>query len=345
MRYYVTYGFALWLVGAIAVRLIGHYLFAFPIVLLTFTLTIPLLALVVWRLFAARRLAATQRPLAAIALVLPGMALDVFCVLYAATLFPNLSAAEHLVLAAWLLEAYAVGLASALIPARVALGCRLLKMATAPNPPAPRLLQEAELPRIPRQARSQAKRQAVLAAALRLFSERGYEAVGIEEIATAAQTGVGSVYAYFRSKQQLLLVLMQTYLAVLQELDLRAPFTEAPGDRVSAIASALRQALVPDRAYAGLWRAWREAVSRHAELRPRDAAIAEWMRLGVATLIEGARASGRLRPDLDVVATAAVINAIAWQLSLVPPHDEAAVIAAAANMIFHAIFTDAEIER
>jgi hypothetical protein len=50
------------------------------------------------------------------------MALDVFCVLYAATLFPNLSAAEHLVLAAWLLEAYAVGLASALIPARFALG-------------------------------------------------------------------------------------------------------------------------------------------------------------------------------------------------------------------------------
>jgi hypothetical protein len=122
MRYYVLYGFALWLVGVIAVRLIGHYLFAFPIVLLTFALTIPLLALVVLRLFAARRLAAPQRPLAAIALVLPGMALDVFCVLYAATLFPNLSAAERLVLAAWLLEAYAVGLASALIPARTALG-------------------------------------------------------------------------------------------------------------------------------------------------------------------------------------------------------------------------------
>jgi hypothetical protein len=50
------------------------------------------------------------------------MALDAFCVLYAATLFPNLSAAEHLVLAAWLLEAYAVGLASGLIPARFALG-------------------------------------------------------------------------------------------------------------------------------------------------------------------------------------------------------------------------------
>jgi AcrR family transcriptional regulator len=218
-------------------------------------------------------------------------------------------------------------------------------MTAAPNPPAPRLLQEAELPRIPRQARSRAKRQALLAAALRLFSERGYEAVGIEEIAAAAQTGVGSVYAYFRSKQQLLLVLMQEYLDVLQGLDLSAPFSEVAEDRVATIASALRQALVPDRAYAGLWRAWREAASRYLELRPLDAAIAEWMRLGVATLIEGARTSGHLRPDLDVVSTAAVINAIAWQLSLASPHDEAAVIAAAANMIFHAIFTDAEMER
>jgi AcrR family transcriptional regulator len=213
-------------------------------------------------------------------------------------------------------------------------------MASAPNPPAPRLIEEAQLPRIPRQARSRALRQALLDAALRLFSERGYETVGIEEIAAAAQTGIGSVYAYFRGKQQLLLMLMQEYLAVLQGLDLSAPF--AAEDRVAAIESALRRALVPDRDYAGLWRAWREAVSRYEELRPLDLAIAEWMRLGVAALIEEGRASGRLRPDLDVSATAAVINAIAWQLSQVSPPDETAVIAAAAKMIYHAIFTDAQ---
>ncbi len=211
-------------------------------------------------------------------------------------------------------------------------------MAPPPNPPAPRLIETAELPRVPRQARSQAKRQALLDAALRLFSARGYEAVGIEEIAAAAQTGVGSVYAYFRSKQQLLLVLVQDYLAVLQALDLRAPFATA--DPVSAIEWALRRALVPDRAYAGLWRAWREAALTHEELRPLDRAITEWMRDAVAALIEDARDSGRLRPELDVSATAVVINAIAFQLGQGALADDAAVVAAAAKMISHAIFAD-----
>ncbi len=205
-------------------------------------------------------------------------------------------------------------------------------------PPAPRLVEEADLPRVPRQERSRAKRQALLDAALRLFAQRGYEAVGIEEIAAAAHTGVGSVYAYFRSKQQLLLVLMQDYLAVMQALDLGSPF--AAGDRALAVESALRRALMPDRAYAGLWRAWREAALTHEELRPLDRAIAEWMRVSVAVLIEDARGSGRMRQGLDVSATAAVINAIAWQLSQVPEEDDEAVLAAAARMIYHAIFAD-----
>src|SRR5215813_1056505 len=145
-------------------------------------------------------------------------------------------------------------------------------MATSTPAPAPLLIDEAELPRLPRQARSRATRRSVLAAALRLFAERGYDAVGIEEIAATARTGVGSVYAYFRSKRQLLLVLMQEYLGIMQALDLRSPFTAH--DPVVAIEHALRQALVPDRAYAGLWRAWRDAVLSHEELRPLDHAMA-----------------------------------------------------------------------
>ncbi len=119
MRFYVVYGFALWLVGTVALRLVGQYLFAFPLVLLTFALTVPALTLVVLRIYAARRIEPSQRPLVAIALALPGMLLDILSVTFAATIFPDIPAAEHGLLAAWLLEAYAVALASAFIPARV----------------------------------------------------------------------------------------------------------------------------------------------------------------------------------------------------------------------------------
>ncbi len=119
MRYYAAYGFALWLVGTIALRVVGQYLFSFPAVLLTFALTIPALTLVPLRIYAARRLEPSQRPLAAIALALPGMLLDILTMTFASTIFPHIPAAEHGLLAAWLLEAYAVALASAFIPARV----------------------------------------------------------------------------------------------------------------------------------------------------------------------------------------------------------------------------------
>lgn len=48
-----------------------------------------------------------------------------------------------------------------------------------------------------------AKRQQIIAAALQVFSEKGYHKAKIEEIAQAAQVGKGTVYEYFRSKEQL----------------------------------------------------------------------------------------------------------------------------------------------
>jgi AcrR family transcriptional regulator len=204
----------------------------------------------------------------------------------------------------------------------------------------PRLVDDADLPRVPRQARGRAMRAALLAAALRLFGARGYEAIGVEEIATQAGTGVGSFYAYFRGKQQILLVLLQEYLGALWALDLMA--TELGADPPEAIERALRRALAPDRAYAGLWRAWREAVLTRPELRPIDGHITRRMQAYVAAMIERARPTGRVRPDLDVGATAYLANALMLQLAQAGElEDEDAVLAAAARMLSHAIFVDA----
>lgn len=205
-------------------------------------------------------------------------------------------------------------------------------------PALPRLLDERDLPRIPQQVRSRTKRDALLAAALTLFGSRGYEAVSIEDIVDCAKTGVGTFYAYFRSKTQLLLVLMQRYLETMLALDL---LTEMSGRSPSeAIATSVYRAFVPDRAYAGLWRAWREAVVVESELGDLDREIRGWMDDYVVLLIDQAATLGPLRPDLDRQAMATVLNGLLLQLSQYPLEHSKAVLDATVKMIYHALFCD-----
>jgi AcrR family transcriptional regulator len=49
----------------------------------------------------------------------------------------------------------------------------------------------------------QSRREAVLEAALRLFTERGFEATSVPQVAASAGVGVGTIYRYFASKEAL----------------------------------------------------------------------------------------------------------------------------------------------
>lgn len=63
----------------------------------------------------------------------------------------------------------------------------------------------------------QSRAEAVLAAALKLFTERGYEATSVPQIATAAGVGVGTIYRYFASKEVLVNELFRTWKGRLLE--------------------------------------------------------------------------------------------------------------------------------
>lgn len=52
------------------------------------------------------------------------------------------------------------------------------------------------------------KRERIFAAALRIFSQRGFETATVEEIAREANVGKGTIYLHFRSKEELLHYLM-----------------------------------------------------------------------------------------------------------------------------------------
>src|SRR5437879_11147599 len=66
--------------------------------------------------------------------------------------------------------------------------------------------------REPQQERSQKTKENILRAAERLFDKRGYEEVTSHEIADAAGVAIGSFYAYFADKEQLLLLLLEQRL-------------------------------------------------------------------------------------------------------------------------------------
>jgi AcrR family transcriptional regulator len=85
------------------------------------------------------------------------------------------------------------------------------------------------MPRRSQQDRSRSTRAALVAAARRLFAERGYQRVPAEEIVTTAGVTRGALYHHFADKQELF----------------RAVFEELEGEVAAEIAAAI--AAAPDR--------------------------------------------------------------------------------------------------
>jgi len=67
------------------------------------------------------------------------------------------------------------------------------------------------------QERSKSRRQRLLDAALTVFTEQGYAATPIDDIARASDTSKGGVYFHFPSKQALFLALLDESSAALRE--------------------------------------------------------------------------------------------------------------------------------
>jgi TetR/AcrR family transcriptional regulator, cholesterol catabolism regulator len=68
-----------------------------------------------------------------------------------------------------------------------------------------------------------ARRQRVIAAALELSSEGGYDAVQMRDVATRASVALGTIYRYFSSKDALLAAAMEQWMATLEERVLARP--------------------------------------------------------------------------------------------------------------------------
>jgi len=203
----------------------------------------------------------------------------------------------------------------------------------------PDLLAGQRLPPPARQERSRRKRAALLVAALGLFAERGYEATSIEEMARRAEVAVGGFYQHFASKRQVLLVLMDQLLTEAASLAPEGDGTAAARPR-DAIAGLVRQGLRVDWAYAGAYRAWREAAAQDAEVRALYREVEGWTALQLEGIVRALLQAPGARRDVDVPALSWVLGLLFWHLAETPLAAAEAVVASVTDLIYHALFVD-----
>ena len=115
--------------------------------------------------------------------------------------------------------------------------------AAMPKPPAPIELVVLQPAGRPERSDAARNRERILSAAKRLFTERGVTAVSMDEIATAACVGKGTLYRRFGDRSGLALALLEAEDVALQVGFLRGPAPLGPGapprERLIAFFSAL----------------------------------------------------------------------------------------------------------
>ncbi len=134
-------------------------------------------------------------------------------------------------------------------------------------------------------------RAAIISAASKLFHERGFEETSIQHIAELADTGVGTLYGYFDSKDDILREVLQTerdealdqYFASIHE---QTPYMDRAVMAVNSLATYLRKNR----------RILVAAFQVGARNRQVDEAQAEWLHEGFREMIQSGIAAGEFRP-------------------------------------------------
>ncbi len=204
----------------------------------------------------------------------------------------------------------------------------------------PRVLAGESLPPTPRQERSRRTREALLRAALATFEKHGYEAATIAQIARRAKVAVGAFYLHFRTKRQALLVLMDRFVFELAAVGSSGSVEPDPEHAKALVVAAVSEALRVDRKYAGVIRAWREAVLTEAGLGALQDQIDTWLIARLVAMLDLVRRAPHARPNLDVQTLAQIFHALFWRLAEKRVSGETELVLTTTAVLVHALFDD-----
>ncbi len=152
-----------------------------------------------------------------------------------------------------------------------------------------------------------ARRQQILAAARRCFLRNGLHSTSMQDLIREADLSVGSVYRYFKSKNDIISAIAEDVVTGLNAA-LQARLARRPANLVQAMGEVLELAdaqVAPDGMFRLVMQVWAEAALDPAIadiVRPRYAVIRGTLR----TFAEQLRDSGELPADTDLDALAAV---------------------------------------
>jgi AcrR family transcriptional regulator len=151
-----------------------------------------------------------------------------------------------------------------------------------------------------REMKKKETRQAIMQAAITLFSEKGFEKTSIEELARAAGIGKGTIYGYFQTKSDILHAFCEDELECLHvELTTNAD-REIPilQQMVSIYMSEFRQ-ITENREFARLFMQ-QTAFPRDVDLDRHLANEDNYFKL-LFPLLEKAQERGELRKDMELL--------------------------------------------
>lgn len=157
------------------------------------------------------------------------------------------------------------------------------------------------------------RRRQILAAALRVFARRGYDAATIEEIARTAQVAEGTIYNYFRSKEDLLIHIPRHMAGPLvDQLAARLPEVRTPAEAeqvLTRMGQAMMERLTANVRFVKVFL----STLPHLSQRTRDE-YARLMPLRVVGMLEAhlrkGVAAGIYRRDLEPAIVARAIPAM-----------------------------------
>lgn len=155
------------------------------------------------------------------------------------------------------------------------------------------------------------QRGALVAAATRLFCDQGFERTRMEDIATAADVSVATVYNYFPTKQQILLELVRTNAQSSQEPSAEI-LKNPPADPVDAFMALMKIETgdirgEPDKK---LWRELLASMIRYQDNRTEIEELRGLFRNNLRRLTKALIQRGSLSGDIDVEAVIDIAYAI-----------------------------------